>query len=154
VAIVCGGLLVASVLLPQRFTPLRYFVRFLVLLQATSLGFFALAPAGSFPYTLPSYGAGLVGMGQVVLVLLPVILAVTYYLFDISWTRKVILTLLLVGHVAVMIPLQVIVHTWLIARGSLLLLPPLFLLFGILLHVLLFVSIYGWAMSCPSVRRG
>lgn len=153
VAIIAGGVLLLTAVLPQRFTPLRYFLRFLVLLQGISLGFFALAPAGSFPYTLPSYLAGLAGVGQVVLVLLPLILAVTFYLFDISWGRKVGLTLLLIGHLAILIPLQVTVHAWLIAQGSLLLLPPLFLVFGILVHVLVFVTFYGWGMSWPSARR-
>jgi len=153
VAIVAGLLLLATIVVPQRFVPLRYFLRFLILLQGISLGYFALAPAGGFPYTLPSYVAGLVGMGQVVLVLLPVILAITYYLFDISWARKLLLSILLLGHLAVMIPLQATVHAWLIARGSLLFLPPLFLVFGILVHVLVFVAFYGWGMSWPSARR-
>lgn len=150
VAVVAGALLLVSLVLPHRFIPLRYFLRFLVLLQGISIGYFALAPAGSFPYTLPSYLAGLVSMGQVVLVLLPLILAVTYFLFDISWARKLLLMVLLLGHVAVMIPLQATVHAWLIARGSFLLLPPLFLAFGILVHVLIFVAFYGWGMSWPS----
>jgi len=152
VAVLAGAILVATMALPPRFVPLRYFLRFLILLQGISLGYFALAPAGSFPYTLPSYTAGLIGMGQVVLVILPVILAVTYYLFDISWGRKLLLTALLLGHLAVMIPLQATVHAWLIARGSLLFLPPLFLVFGILVHVLVFVAFYGWGMSWPSTR--
>lgn len=152
VAIVAAILLLVTLVIPQRFVPLRYFVRFLILLQGISLGYFALAPAGAFPYALPSYVAGLVGMGQVVLVLVPPILAVTYYLFDISWARKLLLSVLLLGHLAVMIPLQATVHGWLIARGSLLFLPPLFLVFGILVHVLVFVAFYGWGMSWPSTR--
>lgn len=155
VALVAGAVLLLSVVLPQRFTPLRYFLRFAVALQGISLGYFALAPAGSFPYTLESYTGGLLAAGQVVLLLLPVILGFTFYLFDISWTRKLLLTILLIGHLAVLIPLQVAAHAWLISRGSLLLLPVLFLLFGILVQVMVFVAFYGWGMSWPPpARRG
>lgn len=153
IGIAAGVVFLVTFALPHRFVPLRYFVRFLLLLLGISAGYFALAPAGAFPYTLPSYTAGLLSMGQVVLVLLPLILAVTFYLFDISWPRKILLTLLLLGHVAVMIPLQALVHAWLIARGSLVYLPPLFLVFGILLHVMVFVAFYGWGMSWPAPRR-
>lgn len=154
VAIITGAVLLLSLVLPQRLTPLRYFLRFAVVLQGISLGFFALAPAGAFPYTLPSYTGGLLAAGQVVLLLLPIILGFTYYLFDVSWARKIVLTALLLGHLAVLIPLQVLVHAWLIARGSLLLLPVLFLLFGILVQVMVFVAFYGWGMSWrPPARR-
>jgi len=88
VAIISAAVLLLTLALPQRFIPLRYFLRFLVLLQGISLGYFALAPAGSFPYTLPSYSAGLLAVGQVVLVLLPLVLAVTFYLFDIKFIYK------------------------------------------------------------------
>lgn len=153
VAVVTAGLVLASLALPERFTPLRYFLRFLALLQAVSLAYFGLAPAGGFPYTLPAYTGGLLAAAQVVLVLLPVVLGGTFYVFDMGWGRKVLLTLLLLGHLAVFIPLQVLVHGWLILHGSLLLLPPLFLVFGLLLHVMVFVAFYGWGMSWPAARR-
>lgn len=152
-AAVTAGLVLLSLALPERFTPLRYFLRFIALLQAVSLGYFALAPAGSFPYTLASYSGGLLAAAQVVLVLLPLLLGLTFHVFDISWGRKLLLTLLLLGHLAVFIPLQALVHAWLIVHGSLALLPPLFLVFGLLLHVMVFVAFYGWGMSWPPARR-
>ncbi|MFN2324289.1 MAG: hypothetical protein ABR551_00225 [Gemmatimonadales bacterium] len=153
VAVITAVLVLLSLVLPQRFTPLRYFLRFLALLQTVSLAYFALAPAGSFPYTLASYTGGLLAAAQVVLVLLPLLLGFTYYVFDISWGRKLLLTALLLGHLALFIPLQVTIHAWLIVQGSLLVLPPLFLVFGLLLHVMIFVSFYGWGMSWPAARR-
>jgi hypothetical protein len=153
VAIITGVVLLATFLLPQRWTPLRYFLRFAGLLQVITLAWFALAPAGSFPHTVSSYTGGLLGAGQVVLVLLPLVLTFTWYLFDIAWARKLLLAGMLLGHLAVFIPLQVMVHAWLLVRGSLLLLPPLFLLFGILAQVLVFVAFYGWGMSWPAARR-
>ena len=50
-------------------------------------------------------------------------------------------------HLAVFVPLQVLVHIWLVLHGTALLMPVLFLVFGLLLDVLVFVSFYGWALS-------
>lgn len=150
---VAGAVAIISFLLPRRLLPLRYFLRFLVLLQAISLGYFALAPEGSFPYSLPDYSSGLLAAGQSMLVLLPLILGFTFYLFDISWPKKIALTILLVGHLGVLLPLQLTIHTWIIARGSLLLMPPLFLVFGLLVQVLVFVAFYGWGMSWQPSKR-
>lgn len=153
VAIITAVVLAVTFLLPQRWTPLRYFLRFAAFLQVIALAWFWLAPPGSFPHTLPSYTTGLLAAGQVVLVLVPLVLTFTWYLFDIAWGRKLLLTVLLLGHLAVFIPLQVAIHAWLLVHGSLLLMLPLFLLFGILAQVLVFVAFYGWGMSWPAVGR-
>jgi hypothetical protein len=150
---VAAGFILLSLILPQRFTPLRYFLRFLALLLAITLGYFALTPAGSFPYTLASYSGGLLAAAQVVLVLVPLLLGFTWFVFDVSWGRKLLLAALLLGHLAVFIPLQVMAHAWLILQGSLALLPVLFLVFGLLMYVMIFVAFYGWGMSWPPARR-
>lgn len=150
---VATGFILLSLVLPQRYTPLRYFLRFLALLLAVTLGYFALVPAGSFPYTLASYSGGLLAAAQVVLVLVPLLLGFTFFVFDVSWARKLLLAALLLGHLAVFIPLQVMVHSWLMLQGSLALLPVLFLVFGLLMYVMIFVAFYGWGMSWPPARR-
>jgi hypothetical protein len=59
--------------------------------------------------------------------------------------------MLCVGHIAVLIPLQVMVHAFLIHHLSLLVMPALFLLWGILPLLFVFVALYGWAMSWPDL---
>ena len=150
VGAISGVALVASVLLPERFLPLRYFLRFAVLIQVTAFAVFALRPA-TFPYDLPRYVLSLFEIGGAFLVLLPLLLGFTYFPFDVSWWRKLLLTTLSVGHIAVLIPLQVLVHAFLIHHLSLLVMPAMFLLWGILPLLFAFIALYGWAMSWPDV---
>jgi hypothetical protein len=57
---------------------------------------------------------------------------------------------LIVGHLVVLLPLQAVVHAWIIHRASLLSMPLLFLLFGVLLILFVYVALYGWGMSWRS----
>ena len=143
VAVLVFGL---SFLLPVRFTPLRYFLRLLVIIQATAILFFAFA-ADPFPYRLQDHVFVLLSAGLVVMGLVPLVLGLTLHVFDLALWKKVALTFAILAHLAVFIPLQVLVHIWLVMHGTALVMPVLFLVFGLLLDVLVFVSFYGWALS-------
>ncbi len=133
-------------LLPERFIPLRYFLRLVVLLQASAIVVFARWP-GSFPYRLQEHLFLLQAAGLVVMALVPVVLGFTLHVFDLALWRKVAVTLALLGHLALFIPLKALVHAVLITGGTALVMPVLFLLFGLLPDVLVFVAFYGWALS-------
>jgi hypothetical protein len=148
VAIASLALLLLSFLLPERLTPLRYFLRLLVLVQATAILFFRFA-ARPFPYRLEDHVFILLTAGLVVMGLVPLVLGLTLHVFDLAFWRKLLLTLLLLAHLAVFIPLNALVHLWLILHGSAVLMPVLFLVFGLLLDVFVFVTFYGWALSWP-----
>ncbi len=147
---ICAVALGASFILSRRFTPLIYFLRFAVLIQLTAVLNFVLR-GGSFPYDLPRYLVSLFHIGAAVLILMPLVLGFTYFPFNIATWRKVLVTALCVGHIAVLLPLQVTVHAYLIHHLSLLVMPTLFFLWGILLHLFVFVALYAWAMSWPDV---
>jgi hypothetical protein len=148
----CAVVLAVSLLLPTRFTPLRYYLRFATLVQLTSVLAFALRP-DAFPYALPQYTLGFLQAGCAVLVLVPLVLGLTFFPFDIALWRKVLLTALTVGHMAVLLPVQVALHAWAVHHLSLLVLPTMFFLWGLLLEIFVFVAFYGWAMSWPDVVR-
>jgi hypothetical protein len=135
-----------SFLLPVRFTPLRYFLRLLALLQGTAILFFAIA-SDPFPYRLTDHVFVLETAGLVVMGLAPLVLGFTLHVFDLALWKKLLLTLGVLAHLAVFIPLQVLVHIWLVLHGTALVMPVLFLVFGLLLDVMVFVAFYGWAMS-------
>ena len=143
---VAGVMVVASLLLPERFTPLKYFLRLLALLQGSSILFFAASPE-PFPYRLMDHVLVLETAGLVVMGLVPLMLGFTLHVFDLALWKKLLLTLAVLVHLAVFVPLQVLVHIWLVLHGTALVMPVLFLVFGLLLDVLVFVSFYGWAMS-------
>jgi hypothetical protein len=145
-AFIATLLAAGSFALPARFTPLKYFIRLLAILQATAIGFFALSP-DPFPYRLQDHVFLLQTAGLVVIGLVPLVLGLTLHVFDLGLGRKMLLTVAIAGHLVVFLPLKVMVHIWLVLHGTAVLMPVLFLVFGLLLDVMVFVGFYGWALS-------
>lgn len=141
-----AAVFLASFALPPRLIPLRYYLRLLVLLMASAIAFFALS-RDPFPYRLQDHAFLLESTGLVVMGLVPLVLGLTLHVFDLAFWKKLLLTLGILGHLAVFIPLQVMAHLWLVLHGTAVLMPVLFLVFGLLLDVLIFVGFYGWALS-------
>ena len=144
-----GVLSLLGVTLRGRLLPFGYLLRALAVIQLTAQVWFWLAPP-PFSYTLPDYISGLLVCGVVILLLAPFLVAFTFHIFDFLLWQKVYMVSLLLGHLAIMLPLQAAVHAWIIHRGSLLAMPMLFLVFGVLLDVFVYVSLYGWGMSWRS----
>lgn len=145
---VTGAAFLVSLLLPDRWIPLRYFLRLLAFLQVTAIGFFAIAPE-AFPYRLQDHAFLLLAAGLVVMGLVPLVLSLTLHVFDLAFWRKALVTVALLAHLSVFLPLQALVHMGLVLQGTALVMPVLFLLFGLLLDVLILVAFYGWALSWP-----
>jgi len=143
---ISGAVILASTLLPERLIPLRYFLRLLAFLQATAIAYFAIAPE-AFPYQLQDHAFLLLAAGLVVMGLVPLVLSLTLHVFDLALWRKALVTLALLAHLSVFVPLQVLVHVGLVLQGTAVLMPVLFLIFGLLLDVLILVAFYGWALS-------
>jgi hypothetical protein len=146
VGVLTAVALALSFLLPAKQLPARYFLRFVALVQLVSLAWFAFNQP-PFLYPLPGYTGGLLSAGMAVLVLVPVVLGFTFYIFDHSLPQQLLLSLLILVHLAVFLPLQVLVHATLVHHFSALVQPTLFFIFGMLAQVLVFVGFYGWAMS-------
>jgi hypothetical protein len=146
VGILCAAALLASLVLPRSWIPLAYALRLATFVQITALLVFAL-PGNPFPYQLPQYLLGFLQIGSVLLALAPIVLGMVYFPFDIAWWRKVGLAVMIVAHGAVLLPLQLLLHAYLIHNLSLLVMPTLFLVFGVLVEIFAFVSFYGWGMS-------
>lgn len=145
-ALAAAGLVWISFVTPDRLLPLRYFLRFLVLVHISALVYFGVAPA-SFPHTLPGYLRSSFVAGLWLMALLPWVHSLIYHIFDFSLVHKLALTLLSLLFLAVAIPLQLLSHAHILTFGSLLFLPVLYLLFGILPLSLGCIALYGWAMS-------
>ncbi len=128
--------------------PLAYIVRALVLIQISALVYFAFASA-RFPHDIPTYTMGMLSFGVILIGMIPIVLAFTYYLFDFSLWKKLSMTALLVGHLTLFFPLQYVLQVY-ILHGSILFMPLLYFAFGPFLDVLIFVCLYSWAMSWKS----
>ena len=145
-AVFVALLLVISLVLPQRFLPLSYFLRITAFFQTTAQIFFAFW-LEQFPYSGGGYIHGMLIAGLFLIAFIPLVLGLTYYLFDFSLSRKIALTLCMIGHLLIMIPLQYFLHAWLLYHYSLLFMPLLFFIAGLPLNVMVFIALFGWGFS-------
>ncbi len=135
-----------SYAVPPVILPLRYVLRLLAFFQAGAQIFFALWPQ-AFPYDGAGYVHGMLIAQLMLIALVPVVLGFTYYVLDFGLARKALLTLLTMAHLVVLVPLQYIVHAYVIHHLSLLFMPLVFFVFGLTVNVLVFVSFYSWGVS-------
>jgi len=145
-------LMAMSFILPERYVPLAYLLRLVALLQIIAQIYFALWP-NNFPYTSGGYIHTMLMASLVLIWLIPVVLALTYYLFDFTLTQKLQLTGIVMVHQVVMVPLQYTVHALVLYHFSLLFLPVLFFVFSLPLNVLVLMAFYGWGFSWRSPLR-
>jgi len=78
--------------------------------------------------------------------LVPILYAFTFYLLNFTLLQKVLLTVITVAHLVLFVPQQYILHVILLHR-SVLFMPLLYFVFGPFLDILAFVGFYSWGMS-------
>jgi YaiO family outer membrane protein len=145
-AIITISVFIGTFFIPRRHLPLIYSLRVIVFFQACAQLFFTFVPL-SFPYGASGYVHGLLIAGLALIAVVPVILAFTYYIFDFRFHKKVGLTLMVMGHFIIMIPLQFLAHAYILYHSSLLMLPLLFFVFGLPMNVMIFIGYYSWGAS-------
>jgi len=137
--------LIASFLLAEEALPWAYLIRAFCLLQATALGYFAVASA-RFPHDLPGYTVSMLVFSCILIGLIPVLYAFTFYLFNFSFVQKLLLTLATMVHLVLLVPQQYMLHIYLV-HASVLFMPVLYFVFGPFLDILAFIGFYSWGMS-------
>lgn len=150
---ICVAGFALSFLLPARITPLTYLLRGALLIQAATSFAYLFYSKGS-PYNIPIYITDSLAFSLYMLFMLPILLGFVYYIFDFGLFRKIFLTAGMIGYFLLAIPLQYMLHAIVIHEFGLLFLPLMYLLFGALLDVLMFVSIYALGMSWHSNSKG
>ncbi|MFT5589141.1 MAG: small-conductance mechanosensitive channel [Bradyrhizobium sp.] len=131
--------------------PLQYLLRILCVVQALALLFFWYAPS-QFPYSIPDHMRALVSMGSMLMLAIPVMLAIGYYLLELSLTVKIVHTIFILVYFILMIPHKVVLHTLILYKMSLLYMPVLYLCLGAVFDMLLFVALYSWTVSLVPER--
>jgi len=131
--------------------PLKYIIRIICSIQAVSLLYFMLFP-NLFPYTISSHLSDMTSMGYVLLIASPIMLAFGYYVIDVSVTSKILHTLIILTYFIVMIPHQSVLHILILQHFSIMFMPVLYLCFGALFDVLIFVALYSWVVSTIPAR--
>lgn len=136
----------ATRLVPERWMPLTYGIRFLCLVQLTAVFFFAFWP-GQFPYGIDDFVRTQVYTGFVFLLMIPPIYGMSYFILDFSPLQKAGLLLMAVSYIGVAAPVQIVTCVILTHFGSLALIPLFYLALGPLVYVSWMVAFYSWGVS-------
>lgn len=134
-------------LIPRKLMPIIYLTRAILLIQASALLYFALWPL-QFKHTPDGYMEGLVNSGIGLISIIPLLFALTYYIFDFGLWKKAFLTALTMTYLAMFLPFQILLQA-LVLQKSLLFMPVLYIVFGIALDVMLIIAFYSWGMTWP-----
>jgi len=137
--------------LPDAFRPGMYLLRLCVLIHGCAVAFFWLWPA-SFPHSVEEHMA--IGLQQCwsLMLLAPWIHLGTFYLFSVGWHQRIALTLITWAYLFVLAPLLYALHALVISTCGLLAMPLLHLMGGVIVAIVGFVALYGWAMSWANAR--
>jgi hypothetical protein len=138
-------LLAVSFLLPSKLIPVIYLLRGILLVPMTALLYFALLPA-RFPHTPDSYMEGLVTAGIALITTVPLLFGLTYYIFDFGLLKKAFLTAITMTHLALFLPLQVLLQA-LFLQKTVLFMPVLYIIFGMPINILIIIAFYSWGMT-------
>jgi hypothetical protein len=93
---VCALLCLLSFLLPSWMMPGIYLARASLFIQASASVYFLLNP-DYFPYTLTTYVVDMLMMGMYLLFMIPLVLALVFYIFDFPIWWKALVTLSTLG---------------------------------------------------------
>lgn len=135
-----------STFLPQALMPITYLLRGALVIQGSASIFLLLNP-GVFPLDLGRYVTQELVLGVYTLLIIPPLLALVYYIFDFAVWRKCVVTTLILAFFTVAIPFQYMLHAYILHTTTVLFMPVLYLLFGVLLDILMFIAMYAFGMS-------
>lgn len=130
----------------DRQTPLKYAVRLLCAVQASALLFFLFMP-NRFPYTLTGHLAALLNAGFDLMLAVPVLLALGWGVLRVPLWQKLLFPLLMELYFALMLPHKALLHALVLEHFSALFMPLLYLCFGSVLDLMVFVALYAWLAS-------
>jgi len=76
----------------------------------------------------------------------PLLFGLTYYIFDFGLLKKAFLTAITMTHLALFLPLQVLVQA-LFLQKTVLFMPVLYIIFGMPVDILIIIAFYSWGMT-------
>ena len=145
-AVVTALAFAASFRMTRATFPLKYPVQIICVIQAVALLYFWWTPT-TFPYNIARHSEELMTIGYVVILIAPVMLAMGYYILNLSLWRKVFNTALILGFLMVMVPYQILAQALIMQHFSILFMPVLYICFGAVFDTLVFVALYSWVAS-------
>ncbi len=143
--IACILIMVITDFLPKKYLPAIYLLRAALVIQFSASIYFFIHP-DKVPYDMSNYLYGVMALGFYLLFLISPLLALIYYIFDFAFFNKLVTTLMIIMYFIIALPFQFLLHSLIIGISPLFM-PVMYLLFGLLLDVLMFVALYSWAMT-------
>ena len=132
--------------LPDFAKPGAYLLRFAVLLHAAAVIYFLCWPA-SFQHSLMGHVAGGLRQSWALMLVTPWLHYFTFYLLPFAAWQDAALTALTLLYLSILAPLQYATHAALLHLSGPVLMPLLYMLFGVMVPILGIVALYGWGMS-------
>lgn len=138
-------------MLPDVARPGCYLLRVGAIIHGAAVLFFWIWPA-SFPHSVNEHIGNGLQQCWALMLLAPWIHLCTYYLFAVTWVQRLALTLLTWAYLFLLAPLLFALHALVLHAWGLLAMPLLHLLFGVMVAIIGFVALYGWAMGWANAR--
>ncbi|MBW4047827.1 MAG: hypothetical protein HIU89_07800 [Proteobacteria bacterium] len=136
----------ATFWMPDAMTPLKYLIRTLCVVQATAILFFTFEPS-LFTYTIPGHLQAILNAGYGVMLAVPALLALGYGVLPIRGGERFLHTAGVLAYFALMVPHMAVLHAIVLQHLSVLFMPLLYLCFGVVFDVMIFVALYSWLAS-------
>ena len=131
---------------PGKALPIKYLVRVVVVVQAVAVAYFWWAP-DALPHSVLDHLGDVLDTGDVLIVAIPVLLGLGYFALNISLWVKLRSAVLLMGYFVLMVPHQALVHLVVLQHLSVAFMPVLYICFGALFDMMVFVALYAWIVS-------
>ncbi len=136
----------STVFMRGHWLPVKYLVRTVCVVQALALAYFVWVPM-PFPHGALNHVMNVLDAGYTLLLAIPVLMALGYYTLNLGLGVKLLHTLLIVAFFMVLLPQQALVHLVVLQHLSVVFMPVLYLCFGALFDMMVFVALYAWAAS-------
>lgn len=130
----------------DRQVPLKYLVRMLCVVQASALLFFMFVPT-RFPYSMAGHLAAMLNAGFYMMLAIPLLLALGWGVLRVPLHQKLLYPTLMLAYFALMLPHKALLHAVVVQHFSALYMPLLYLCFGAVLDLMVFVALYSWLAS-------
>lgn len=144
-SLIAAGAFASTYFLPKHLVPMIYLSRAILLIHATACVYFAIWPA-QFPHTPDSYLQSLVLSSILIVTIVPLLFALTYYIFDFGVWRKAFLTALTMAYLTLFVPFQLLFQAVFLHK-TVLYMPLLYIVFAMPADVLIIVAFYAWGMT-------
>ncbi len=144
--------LLTMLMKPARLLPMIYLLRAAVIVQWSAILYFTFFET-VIPIQLTDYMGKSLAASYVLMALVPWLFGIGLYIFNFSILHKIGVTLLALGYLSLLVPMQYLLQLIVFHYASIQFLPLGFIAFGTFLDVFVIIAIYGYGMTWRNRTR-